>query len=250
VRLSEARARLEELQQKFTDQHPDVLAARRHVEDLESEVAMRDPKTSDEGKKQEANPVYGQIRLKLVEAETAVPAAKERLDAVLEQLQKAKTLSADLPDVDAKAKDLDRDYEIIKKNHDELVQRREAALLSQAADEQADRTQFRIIDPPQVPLLPSFPNLPLMFSLVLVAGVAVAVALPIGYELLLGTYASASRLRSLGLPVIGAVTFVPRPNAQRRILLGVSGAMATLVGLLLAYGALMLFSVGAYAAGL
>jgi hypothetical protein len=150
-----------------------------------------------------------------------------------------KSASVDVPDVDAKAKDLDRDYDVIKKSYDDLVKRREAALLSQAADQKIDRSGFVVVNPPQVPLLPFFPNLPLMFSLVLVLGVGAGLALPIGLELMRGTYASASRLRVLGLPVAGVVTSVQRPESRRNSVLGATGAVLALVGLFLTYGVLV-----------
>lgn len=236
ARVAQAKAVLSSLRLKFTDQHPDVIAARKEVEDLENSAAAEAAATPVQEHPQEQqqqqqsdqvpNPTYEQIRLKIVDAETALPAAKQRLDQVTVDFEKAKALSADIPDVDAKAKDLDRDYDVIKKNHDELVTRREAASLSQAADDQADRTQFRIVDPPQVPLFPSRPNLPLMFSLVLLIGIGAGLSLPIAIELVRATFSSVVRLRGLGLPVIGAVTFVRRPGATRGFVASAIGAVA------------------------
>jgi polysaccharide chain length determinant protein (PEP-CTERM system associated) len=248
VRLAQARAQYQELQLKFTARHPDVEAAKHRVEELEAQLASREPKTANEGKEQVPNPTYGEIRLKLVGAQVELPAAKQRLDRALSLLTEVKEMSADIPDVDAKAKDLDRDYEIIRKNHDELVQRRQAAQLSQAADEQADRTQFRIIDPPQVPLRPSFPNFPMMFSLVLLGGVGIGLALPIGIEMMRATYASVAGLRTLGLPVIGAVTFAPRPGSQRGVMAGAAGAILCVSLLLATYGLLLATNTAASAA--
>jgi hypothetical protein len=150
-----------------------------------------------------------------------------------------------VPDLDAKAKDVDRDYEIVKKNHDELVARRESASLSQAADDQADRTQFRIVDPPQVPLKPSSPNFPLMFSLVLLLGIGAGVALPIAVEFIRATFSSPGRLRGLGLPVIGSITFARRPGPSRRLIAGTAAALVTSVALLVVYSALIAYSSGA-----
>jgi uncharacterized protein involved in exopolysaccharide biosynthesis len=193
-----------------------------------------------------ANPTYDQIRLKLVDAQTLIPAAKQRYDQAAAEFERARGMTAQIPDIDAKAKDLDRDYDIIKKNHDELVERRESANLSQAADDQADRTQFRIVDPPQVPLNPSFPNFPVMFSLVLLVSIGAGVALPIAIELIRATFSSALKLRDLGLPVIGAVTYVRRPGSTRRMITGTAGIVVTGTALLVIYGALMMVGIGAF----
>jgi polysaccharide chain length determinant protein (PEP-CTERM system associated) len=235
VRVAQARADLVELQSKFTEQYPDVATARRHVQDLEAQTMA-----GSLGRRSVVpDTTHEQIRLRLVEAEAIIPPAKQRLDEAVAAYEQMKTASVDVPDVDAKVKDLDRDYDIIKKSYDDLVKTREAALISQAADQKIDRSGFVVVDPPQVPMLPSFPNLPLMFSLVLILGVGAGLALPIGLELMWGTYASASRLRVLGLPVAGVVTAIQRPESRRNLVLGAAGAMLALTGLFLTYGVLV-----------
>jgi polysaccharide chain length determinant protein (PEP-CTERM system associated) len=266
VLLAGARNQLAALRLRFTDMHPDVITAKNQVTALEAElaqgsqstpapttdgaaaaVAANAPSSTDAmAKNQVSNPVYEQMRLKLVDLNTALPAAKQRYDQSTAEYMKARASAQQIPDVDAKAKDIDRDYEIVKHNHDELIARRESATLSQAADDQADRTQFRIVDPPQVPPNPSFPNLPLMFSLVLVMSIGVGLAFPIALEMFRSTFSSALRLRTLGLPVIGAVTFVRRPGAARGFVAGAAGVAVTFGALLVVYGALMVIGSGAY----
>src|SRR6185437_14924527 len=122
------------------------------------------------GKTQISNPTYEQLRLKLVDAQTVIPTLKGRLEKATSEYARVKALSAQLPEIQAKSQDMDRDYEVLKQQYDELVKRREAANLSQAADDRADRTQFRIVDPPQVPLAPSFPNRMLLLSFATLVG--------------------------------------------------------------------------------
>ena len=262
TRLSTAEANLASLRLRYTDQHPDVIALKNEVADLKAQTQTANTastaagdaaKTANANNAQGAapetpsdigNPTYDQARLRLVDAQTLIPAAKQRYDQAAAEFTRARGMSADIPDIDAKAKDLDRDYDIIKKNHDELVERRESANLSQAADDQADRTQFRIVDPPQVPLNPSFPNLPVMFSLVLLISVGAGIAVPIAIELVRATFASVMKLRDLGLPVIGAVTYVRRPGSRRGMIAGAAGIIVTGAALLVVYGALMVVGSG------
>src|ERR1051326_868955 len=261
--LINARNNLATLRLRYTDMHPDVIAAKNQVAALEQQVAdirkaaqdaqASNATTADAAaagdamiKTQQSNPVYEQMRLKMVDLDTTIPAAKQRLDQATAEYNRAKGMASQIPDIDAKAKDLDRDYEIVKKNHDELIARRESATLSQAADDQADRTQFRIVDPPQVPVNPSFPNLPLMFSLVLVLSIGAGLAFPLAIEFVRSTFSSALRLRSLGLPVIGAVTYVRRPGAARGFIAGTVGVAVVFSALLVVYGALMVIGTGAY----
>lgn len=249
TRLAQAKANLDALRQKYTDKHPDVVAAKNEVADLQKLVdASAETSTPGDGRDRIGNPTYDAIRLKLVDVQTVIQAARQRLDQASTEFNQAKLLTADLPDIDAKAKDLDRDYDVVKKNHDELVSRREAATLSQAADDQADRTQFRIVDPPLVPVIPSSPNLPIMFSLVFLIGIGAGVGVPILIEQIRATFSSALSLRSMGLPVLGTVTLVSRASARRGIVAGALAAGVAATVLVAAYGTLMVLSRSGYGA--
>jgi len=253
ARLAQVNATVAALRLKYTDQHPDVIAARNVVAQIQNQIAAEAasaasaPATGGSTTNpmtEVSNPAYAQIQMRLVDASIVIPAAKQRLDQAVADFERMKALSAEVPDIDAKAKDLDRDYEVIKTNHSELITRRESANLSQAADDQADRTQFRIVDPPQVPLNPSFPNLPVMFSIVLLMGIGAGASIPIALELVRATFSSVARLRSLGLPVIGSVTYVRRTSARRSFVTGAAGAVVAVATLLVIYGALLVFGDG------
>lgn len=238
LRLAQAKRSLAELRLQYTDNHPDVQSAMRDVSELQSRLHSKDM----DGKSQISNPVYEQIRLKLVDAETALPAAKQRLADAQTQLAKVKAMSSRIPEIEAKGKDIDRDYDVIKANYDELAKRRESASLSQAADDQADRTQFRIVDPPNLPLSPSFPNFPIMISAVLLLGLGLGAGVPLGLAALRPTFSSMTRLRELGLPVIGNVTVIRRLSTGGTIVerptaavLGF-GVLIALYGIVIAVG--------------
>jgi polysaccharide chain length determinant protein (PEP-CTERM system associated) len=246
VRLALARRRLSELKLVYTDKHPDVIAAQQAVKELGDELAAAKKNgTSNEGKSEISNPVFEQLRLKLADSQAQIPVLKQRLDRAVSDYNSIKALGGDLPEIAAKSQDMDRDYDIIKKNYDELVKRREAANLSQAADDRADRTQFRVVDPPQVPIYPAFPDRVLLFSVVLALGIGAGVAAPIVLAQLKPTFGSVARLRDLGLPVIGAITSVRglRPvggfGSAASSLFASAGA-----GLVLVYGGLLVTLTG------
>ena len=72
-----------------------------------------------------------------------------------------------VPQVETDMVQLNRDYEINKKNYDQLLTRRESAQMSEDMEAKTDVIDFKVIDPPYVPPNPAFPNRPLLFSLVL-----------------------------------------------------------------------------------
>lgn len=248
ARLAQAQGALNDLRLRYTDLHPDVMAAKRVVDELQAQVnapAAANAGAPAEGSARIPNPTYENVRLRLVDMQVTIPATRQRLEQATAELQRAQGIISEIPDIDAKAQDVDRDYQIIAKNHADLIARRESANLSQAADDQADRTQFRVIDPPLVPRFPTSPNFVMMFSLVLIGGLATGVALPTGLELIRGTFSTVGQLQEFGLPVIGYVTQLRRPGRAQGFFAQASAVAICMGVLFMAYGALAFFGVGA-----
>ncbi len=245
VRLAQAERNLAALRLEDTEKHPDVISAQRMVSELKSQVSSHSGDA--EGKIQIPNPAYEQIKLRYVDAETQVPLTKQRLDKAQAEYDHVRLAFGNIPDIEAKAKTVDRDYDLVKANYDELVKRRQAATLSQAADDQADRTQFRVVDPPEVPITPAFPKRPLLYSLVLALGLAGGVFVPLLLAQMKPTFSSVSRLRELGLPVIGSVVYVYHAGIPSFLGTWRGRALVlTLAALLACYGGLMVHSTGIY----
>jgi hypothetical protein len=160
-------------------------------------------------------------------------------DADLKRLDK---IAHSSPGVEAEAQDLDRDYNILKKNYEELLSRRESTNLAEAADTKADKIQFRVIDAPQLPTSAVAPKRPLLFSAVLAGGLLGGLALPILLQQIDRSYANLQRLRELGLPVLGAVSYVARGQSRARSLMDLATLGASALGLVAVYGLLVILS--------
>jgi hypothetical protein len=144
-----------------------------------------------------------------------------------------------VPDVELQSQNLDRDYDVLKKNYQELVARRESTQIAEAADTQADRIQFRIVDPPQVPLNPTSPNRPLLFSAVLAAGAGAGLAMILLLMQLDRSFDSVSKLKVLALPVLGSISVVTRLDTRRRHIAQLAVTGASMLLLFMVYGALL-----------
>ncbi len=205
-RLQQLRGNLDTLRLKYTDQHPDVIAAREEIRQLEGEIkhsglglgGRRRP-----ARTQVPNTIYDQLKVKLVDAEGQVAAAQRTLAEAQAEQDRIAQIARSAPAVMTEAEDLDRDYGVLKKNYQELVSRREATLIADAADTKTEKIQFRIVDPPQVPLVPAEPNRPLLVSLVLLVGIGAGIAAPLVMTQLDRSFATISQLRDLGDPGVG-----------------------------------------------
>lgn len=250
TRLEQLKSNLDTLRLKYTDQHPDVIAARQEIAQLEAE--MKHPGSGPgvgAGKSQVANTVYDQLKVKLVDAEGQVASAQRRLAEAQGEEARIEKIVKSAPTVMTEAEDLDRDYSVLKKNYQELVARREAAGIADAADTKTEKIQFRIVDPPQVPLIPAAPNRPLLVSFVLLAGLGAGLAAPIVMAQLDRSFATITQLRNLGIPVVGSVTRLSLGTARRRATIQFAGVCASAVVLVAVYGTLLALSLGLHSVG-
>jgi polysaccharide chain length determinant protein (PEP-CTERM system associated) len=251
-RLEKAKSDLESLRLQYTDQYPDVIAARQKLADLEAEAKKGGGSGSilGAGKSQLPNPVYSQLKLKLVSAETAVAAVQRQLAVARAEEARAEAAAKSSPDVLVKAQDLARDYGVIKAAYDALVQRRQSAQIADAADTKTDRIQFRIVDPPEIPILPSAPNRPLFDSVVLLAGIGIGLAAPVGLLQFDRSVATIGQLRDFGVPVVGSVSRLLSDAARRHTKRQLTAVAASAVVLLIAYGGLIASTLPLFTAGL
>jgi polysaccharide chain length determinant protein (PEP-CTERM system associated) len=255
ARLEEARTRLDALRTRFTDLHPDVIAVRKQIAELEEQVAREAarPSTSDtpQARKSDiANPLYDQVKIRLVEAETALASMERALKQAQAEQATLEKKAQETPGVEAQAKDLDRDYAAKKKSYEELLQRREQTLIAEAADTTADKIQFRVIDAPQVPILPHSPKQPLLLLGVLVAAIGAAIAVPLLLMQFDRSFATVAVLRQLGRPVLGSVTRIGFPGARRRVRLQIATLCAGTSALVIVFAVLFAFSVKTFGLGL
>jgi hypothetical protein len=132
---------------------------------------------------------------------------------------------------------MNRDYEVLRRNYEGLVARRESASISEDVDATTQLADFRIIDPPRVSPKPVFPNRAVLAPLTLVGALLAGAFAAFGMAQLFPTVDGARVLREIGQrPVLGSVSLFLDAAAvrQRRISNVAFGAATT--GLLVAFG--------------
>lgn len=224
ARVQQLKRELANLQSKFTDQHPDVTAAKRALESAEAELEADQnapPATAahagDHGSV--SNPVYEQLRVRLIQAEGEVAQETSQLKSIKEEVERLEGLAVTAPRIEADLTDLSRETGVLKAKYEELLGRRESARISEAVETSGDKVQFRIIEAPQVPAAPSFPNRPLFASLVLVAGIGFGCGVVFLLHKIDDTVGSGAAIaEEFNVRVLGSVSKVENPTrmAERR----------------------------------
>lgn len=222
MRIQALQSKLDELLLRFTKSHPEVIAVKKSIADLEKQKkeqasSLTEDPASLVASKQGANPVLQQMKIALSEAEANVAALNSRVKAYEEKIEKLKQQMDQRLKVETQLQGLNRDYDAVKSNYDQLIKRLETARLSENVEQSTDTVKFRIVDPPQVPSKPSAPNRILLSSGVLLGSIAVGAGLAIFLSLLRPSFNTTQKLRDItGLPVLGSVSMNWIPEIKQR----------------------------------
>jgi polysaccharide chain length determinant protein (PEP-CTERM system associated) len=224
-RIEAQKKNLDNLLQRFTDQHPDVLNAQRLVKDLEDQrrkevaelrkAAMAAPAPNrDNGSSSLA---YQELSRMLASSEVQVAALKARVAEFTARYRQARGMLKNAPQIEAEAAQLNRDYAINKKNYEDLVARRQSAVMSGDLDSASGMADFRLIDPPRVSPKPVSPNRLLLLPMALLAAIAAGLFTAFAAAQMRPVFYKASDLREkIGLPFLGGVSMVLSDVDRRR----------------------------------
>jgi polysaccharide chain length determinant protein (PEP-CTERM system associated) len=225
VRMAELQAERDRLLLNYTPQHPDVVRIQHQMDQLASglgssasrEMTLVVPKGASSGGNGAGalNPVYGQLKGRLAEANSRRAASASRVAIGQGLLQEEISRSERLTETEAALTALTRDYEINRGLYEDLVKQRESARVAMNRDSGQTGLNFRVQEPTSYPLQPSGK---LRLAHVAAAGLVLAIAVPV--LVLLGWLRVDPRVRTTsqieqlaGLPVLGSV---PSPRTPAR----------------------------------
>jgi polysaccharide chain length determinant protein (PEP-CTERM system associated) len=221
-RLSEMRRNLDGLLQRYTEQHPDVVAVRKMIRDLEEqkkrEVAeLRKQAMATPGTLQAGSPAQQEMQRMLATAEVQVAALRARVKEYESRYAASVQGMKTAPQIEAEAAQLNRDYEIHKKNYNDLVARRESAAMSGELDVASGVADFRLIDPPRVSPRPVAPNRFLLLGAALAVALAGGLFTAFAAAQLRPVYFDSHELRTqTELPILGVVSRLVGDAERRR----------------------------------
>jgi polysaccharide chain length determinant protein (PEP-CTERM system associated) len=250
TKVQEAEETLRGMMLRYTDQHPEVIAQKKLIEYLRARPAEAGPakppgapgESAQTGtttpKRSVPNPVYDQLKLRLIDADTQVASLTRQRDEAVRTQDRLDKISKEQPGLFAEYQNMDRDYNVLRRNYEELLGRLQSANIAQAADTQADKVKLQVIDPPEVPRIPVAPNRPLLVTGVLLGGFAIGLGMTILFGQLDRSFSSVDELRALGLPVLGGISVLGMAPFRKRLMTAMRFGAAVAV-LVVVYGGLM-----------
>lgn len=232
---------------QYTEMHPDVLAIRELMAELEEKLVeeRRNPTSAPQLRFDEdivtlnsldLNPVYQRTKIALKDTEVELVTLRGKRARKQAEVDELRRMVNVIPEVEAKLAALNRDYEVNRSQHTALLKKQEILRLSQEMGE-SDNDRFQVIDPPNVPLKPVAPDRPLLLAMALGAGLVGGLALMFFLHQLNPVFSTRQQLWEIaGLPVMGSISLMRTPTQQYRFRRQSTMFGAAVAMLLLFYG--------------
>jgi polysaccharide biosynthesis transport protein len=199
--LDRLRGQLADLGSHYTEQHPDVRKLKQQIAKTQKlrDEALASLKSSVSATPADANPdaaatrdeadlqdmgpmlqIQGQLKSNQVEIanrEHSIEGLKAQLNLYQGRLNQEPVREQQLTD-------LTRGYEQSKENYDELLKKKNGSEMATSMELRQQGEHFRILDPPSLPVKPSFPNRLKLCAIGLAVGLFLGAAVSAGAELI------------------------------------------------------------------
>jgi polysaccharide chain length determinant protein (PEP-CTERM system associated) len=236
--LEAARAELRELQRRLTGSHPDVIAKRRQVEELEKQAAAQPSPAASAAEAEGLRTATQQTRVAQIRAQI------EKIDAQLRESEEEEArlngVIADyrrrveaVPVRETEMTELMRDYETLQRTYTNLLSSKEASTIAANLERRQIGEQFKVLDPARVAERPFSPNRLRLNLMGALAGLALGLGLIALLEYRDTTFRTEEEvLQVLNMPVLAVIPFMESPREQRNRRLRIALTSVTAVAVL------------------
>lgn len=223
------------LRQRFTNAYPGVIEARKVVAALASGKGLAAPSGQPV-----ANPVYDQLKVQLIDAQATELTVQRQLKAGTAERDRMAALANANPNLLAEYSNLDRTYQMVRKQYEELLSRRASMQITAAATANTDPLRLNIVNPPQLPVIPVAPRRKLFLAGVLLVGLGSGAMVAFVLAYADNRCYTMRELEDIGVPVIGGVSLRQAPPLRRHTLPFLAFGVALLLLIVACTGAIVM----------
>jgi polysaccharide chain length determinant protein (PEP-CTERM system associated) len=219
--------RINNMESMYTSRHPDLVAARRELEQVEGTLRAAQKELS------KARPSKGAVlvnqapsySMEVINLRRQVTEIKPRLSSMR---QEEKNLHSQLnlyqkrvevsPLREQQLTQLTRDYENTKASYEELLTNKTAAKMSENLEKRQQGEKFQILDPANFPEKPYLPNRPKLMLIGFAGGLGGGIGLVILLEALFPVFFSLKQLQQYvtDIPITFGIPHIRSPLEKRR----------------------------------
>lgn len=171
---------LEELRAKYTANHPDVIATKKKLADLETKKDTKEEKEKHEVKEArdvKKDPRYRELQNQLAMTDREIARFSEDERNVATQIAKYRARIEQTPTREQDMASLLREYQSTKVAYESLLKKSQDAQQAENLEKRQKGEQFRIIDPARIPEKPFSPDIPKLLLIGLFAAIGSGLAL-------------------------------------------------------------------------
>ncbi len=219
--LAGLKSQLVTLEARYTSNHPDVIKLKNDIVEIEKKVqetaaAVNKNQTEQRVAIREP-PQIQQLRHQIQEYEQAIRDKTSQQQKLQEQVALYQARVQSSPSVEEQFKNLTRDYQTALEFYNDLLRKKSQSVMATNLELRQQGEQFRVLDPPNLPANPSYPNRPLFAA----GGFGGGLALGLGIALLLELRDKTIRTDRdvefyLELPTLALVPSVGEENGKRK----------------------------------
>jgi uncharacterized protein involved in exopolysaccharide biosynthesis len=178
--LSALQDQLNALQARYTPDHPDVIKTRNQIEQLKRRMAEA-PKSGSTQANSQSNAieptVVQQYRAKLRQDDLTTADLIRQQAKIQNQINLLQGKIQSTPAVEQQFKELTRNYQTALDGYNDLLKKHDQSAIARDLNRQQQGENLRVLDPPSLPMTPSFPKKPVFAGVGAGSGLALGLAI-------------------------------------------------------------------------
>ncbi|MEW5801699.1 MAG: XrtA system polysaccharide chain length determinant [bacterium] len=184
AQLTQLNAQLNSLLTRYTENYPDVVNLKEQIEHVKQRISESAEsadkteygKTVEESTTQALNPIYQKLREDLGQTNIKIDLLNSRIAEYKEKIELYSNKVKSIPLQEQELVRLKRGYDVNSSIYKTLLNKLEEARISRELEVHEKSDNFQIIDPAQLPIVPSKPNRPLTILMGGILGLLAACA--------------------------------------------------------------------------
>ncbi|APD92411.1 hypothetical protein BM525_21370 (plasmid) [Alteromonas mediterranea] len=186
-RLSQMNTYLDQMLIKYTERHPAILKLKQNIAAIDElrkkeqqdilNSAAKGAIPYSSGKNSSDSTALQSFALGINELESERDALLARKAKMEEKLEDLKTNLSNMPEIESKLAELNRDYSTNMSLYEKLLMRRESAMISTEADEKTQQVKFKVIEPPREAISPVGPPRIILYVMIFIFSLTIGVVL-------------------------------------------------------------------------
>ena len=156
--LQKLEAQATELETRYTPDHPDVVKIHREIEAQKQKLAASTQSGEPKKAVQSNQPEFQKLQAQLTSLDEGIVAKKREQARIQQQMNVYQARIAASPAVQEQYKQVTRDYQTALQFYNDLLAKRNRSEMAMDLDRRQQGEQFLVMDPPNLPERPVFPN--------------------------------------------------------------------------------------------